>query len=284
VALRFVTDSTTDLPPGIAEQWNIQVVPLYVNFQGSDGSLETLKDGVDIDHDSFYRRLGESTAQPTTSQPTVEDFLTVYRELTEEGHQVVSVHISSKLSGTINSATQAASQLGDGASTEVVDLGLASMAVGIALLAGVRAAEDGADLPQVVTEMRKAATETRIYFMVDTLEYLQKGGRIGKAQAFLGSLLSIKPILSMENGEIRPLERVRTRSKALSRLASLAQKMGTLSDLCVIHNTTPQDAQNLKEDLAHLAPPDRVFTSRLGPVIGAHVGPGTVGLAARPAS
>ena len=291
MAIRLVTDSTADLSPELAERWNIKVVPLYVNFasgrgEGTDAAegIETLRDGVDISPDEFYRRLVESGVLPTTSQPSVQDFLEVYQELTKDGDEVISVHISSKLSGTSNSAVQAKERLGGDARVEVVDSGLASMGVGMTVLAGARAVESGADFDTALQEVRKASSELRIFFMVDTLVYLQKGGRLGKAQALLGSLLSIKPILTMRDGEIYPLERVRTRGKALHRLAEIVGEMAPIAELCVIHATTPQDAASLGEGLSHLLAPEKIISLRLGPTVGVHAGPGLVGVGVRLAS
>ena len=289
MAIRLVTDSTADLPPKLAEQWNIKVVPLYVNFAGrgknadSAEAIETLRDGVDIGPDEFYRRLVESSALPTTSQPSIQDFLEVYQELTKSGDKVISVHISSKLSGTCNSAVQARERLGGDARVEVVDSGLTSMGLGMAVMAGARAVESGADFDAALQEVRKAASESRVLFMVDTLAYLQKGGRLGKAQAFLGSLLGIKPILTMRDGELYPLERVRTRSKALHRLTEIVKEMAPIAELCVIHATTPQDATSLGEGLSHLLAPEKILSLRLGPTLGVHAGPGLVGVGVRPA-
>ncbi|MEE9261502.1 MAG: DegV family protein [Dehalococcoidia bacterium] len=291
MTIRLVTDSTADLPPELAEKWNIKVVPLYVNFGQEEGdatpetgAIETLRDGVDIGPDEFYRRLVKSSVLPTTSQPTVQDFISVYQELTQKEDQVISVHISSVLSGTHNSAVQAKNSLGNSARVEVVDTTLASMGVGLAVLAGARAIESGANFDEVLKEIQEALSQLRIFFVVDTLEYLQKGGRIGRAQAFLGSLLSIKPILTMEGGEIQPLERVRTRGKALQRLSKIVEEMAPLSEACVIHNTTPEDVNYLKESLSHLLSQDKIVTARLGACLGVHVGPGLLGVAARSAS
>jgi DegV family protein with EDD domain len=293
MGVTIVTDSTADLPAEEAKRWGVRVVPLYVNFQKADKGLETLRDGVDIGPDDFYRRLAQSNPLPTTSQPTVQDFLTVYQDEASKGNQVVSVHISSKLSGTVNSATQAIDpstssglprQVGVGPhSTRVVivDSLLASMGLGIAALAAARLAKGGAGQEEAAAEARRAARETKVFFMVDTLEYLQKGGRIGRAQAFLGSLLNVKPILTLVEGEIHPMERVRTRGKALERLAGLAEEMGPAKEVWVCHSTTPQDAEALASRLGKLVEGGRVMVTRLGPVVGAHVGPGLVGVGVR---
>ena len=283
MAVRIVTDSTADLPPELVEKWGITVVPLYVNFHGRNASvaLESLRDGPDIGADAFYQRLAASSTLPTTSQPTVNDFLQQYRALCQDDDRVISVHISSKLSGTVSSALQARGQMEDPKKVEVVDSGLASMALGLAVLAGARAAAAGLDSEDVVQAVREACTQTQVFFMVDTLEYLQKGGRIGKAQALLGSLLSIRPILTVRDGEVHPLERVRTRAKALQRLASLVEERSPVSELCLMHGTTPEDITRLTERLAGVVPAEDLIVSRIGPVIGAHCGPGLLGVAVR---
>ncbi|MBM3926795.1 MAG: DegV family protein, partial [SAR202 cluster bacterium] len=281
MGVTIVTDSTADLPVEEAKRWGVRVVPLYVNFQKADKGLETLRDGVDIGPDEFYKRLVGSNPLPTTSQPAVQDFLSVYQEEAKKGNQVVSVHISSKLSGTVNSATQAKEQMGSAGKVVIVDSLLASMGLGIAALAGARLAKGGAGQQEVAEEARRAAAETKVFFMVDTLEYLQKGGRIGRAQAFLGSLLNVKPILTLGEGEIHPMERVRSRGKALERLAGLAEGIGSAKEVWVCHSTTPQDAEALALRLGKLVQGGgdrgRVMVTRLGPVVGAHVGPGLVG-------
>ena len=291
MGIRLVTDSTADLPHDLVERWGIRVVPLYVNFgkktedsPASTGDIETLKDGVDIGPAEFYQRLTESVILPTTSQPTVQDFLQVYHELSEGGDDVISIHISSKLSGTVNSAVQAQKSLKDTTRVEVVGTSQASMAVGLAVLAGANAVHAGADYDAVLEQVHKAAEESRIYFMVDTLEYLQKGGRIGKAQAYLGSLLGIKPILTCREGEVHPLERVRTRNRAIQRLAQIVEDLAPVAELCVMHNTTPQEAEALRERLGSLLPQEKILISRVGPIIGTHIGPGAIGIAVRPAS
>ncbi len=284
MAIRLVADSTADLPAGLVDGWNITIVPAYVNFSRAGGGVETLRDGVEIDTDAFYKRLVESPTLPTTSQPSAQDFLEVYQDIIQKGDRVISVHISSKLSGTYNSATQAKAALKNPAAVEVVDSASASMGAGMTALAGARAIASGAGMDEALQEIREAAARMRIYFMVDTLEYLQKGGRIGKAQAFVGSLLSLKPILTIANGEISPLERVRTRRKALQRLSRIAEESGPISEACVIYNTTPQDLEPLRRSLGASLPPDSVITARVGAGVGVHTGPGVVGLVTRSAS
>ena len=284
MTIRLVTDSTADIPADFVKRWKITVVPAYVNFSRGDGEIETLRDGIDIDIDTFYERLVKSDPLPTTSQPTIEDFFQVYEKLSSlKGDTVISVHVSSKLSGTYNSAFQAREHILHSDRVEIIDSGSASMGLGMAVLAGARAIEAGATVSLVIETIENALSQMQTYFVLDTLEYLQKGGRIGKAQAFVGSLLSVKPILTLEDGEVRPFARVRTRGKAMRRLANIIEGLGTLSEACIIYNTTREDAEALRKDLGRLLAEDRIIMTKIGSSIGVHTGPGLVGIIARSA-
>lgn len=276
MAIKVITDSSADLPPQLAEQWNVAVVPLTIHF-----GQKTYQDGVDLTPDEFYQRLTSSDQTPTTSQPSVGDFLRVYRPLTQSGDGLISIHISSKLSGTINSAVQAKAALDKGAPVEIVDSLHASMGLGLIVLAAARSAKAGVGLPGVLEEIRRAIAETHILFFLETLEYLHRGGRIGKAQALLGSLLGIRPILTLKEGEVHPVERTRTRDRAIQRLVEMTAELSPLQELCILHSTTPNDLETLQEKLSPLVPAEAVITSRFGPVIGTHVGPGALGVGVR---
>ena len=285
MTIRLVTDSTADIPAELVKRWNITVVPTYVNFSRGEGQVETLRDGLDIDIDTFYERLAESDTLPTTSQPTIEDFFQVYEKLSSlSGDTVISIHLSSKLSGTCNSAFQAKEHILNPDRVEIIDSGSVSMGLGMAVLAGARAIEADATVQLVIKTIEKTLSQLQIYFVLDTLEYLQKGGRIGKAQAFMGSLLSIKPILTVEDGEIQPLARVRTRGKALQRLAKIMEGLGTLSEACIIYNTIREDAEAVRKDLGRLLAEDRIIMTRTGSSLGVHTGPGLVGIITRRAT
>ena len=236
---------------------------------------------MDIGPVEFYERISNCVTLPTTSQPTVQDFSDVYEELTGSGDQIISIHISSKLSGTVNSATQAKQNLKDGSGVEIIDTMTGSMAAGIAALSGAKAIQSGADYDKVVSEIKMALDQSAIYFLVDTLDNLQKGGRIGKAQAYLGSILNMKPILTARDGEVHPYERVRSRNKAIGRLSAIAAGHAPLSDLCILHTTTPDEAQKLRETLGNLLPTEDILMSRIGPVVGTHLGSGALGIAMR---
>ena len=274
--VKVVTDSTADLPSALAKELGITVVPLNVHF-----GTEVYRDGVEIFPDEFYRRLVSSPRLPTTSQPTVGDFLRSYQELSQDTDEILSVHISAKLSGTMNSAVQAREQFQGDCRIEIMDSLQGSLGLGMAAIAAGRAAQRGAGLDEVVEETRRAIPQVRFFGLVDTLKYLEKGGRIGKAQAFAGSLLQIKPILTTMDGVVHPLERARSRAKGIERLCQLAQEHMPVDDLAVAYSTTPDEAQALAQRLKPLLPGGEVFVSQVGPVVGTYLGPGILAIALR---
>ncbi len=271
-----MTDSASDLPADLAESWNITVVPCYVVL--GDRSL---RDGVDISADEFYSRLTSEARLPTTAQPTAADFQAVYEELLGQGHQVVSIHISGKLSGTLNSAHQAREALSGGAAAnvEIVDSLLASIPLGLVAMSAAERAKQAESHQEVAEAARRDASVTNGFFVVDTLEYLQKGGRIGRAQAFLGSVLNVKPILSIQDGEAHPLERVRNLDRAVRRLAALAHEMAPLNRAAVIYSTDPEQAETLRGALSDLMDTNAIVVARFGPTLGTYLGPKAVGVA-----
>ena len=199
MTVKVITDSTADLPPALAEELGITVVPLNVHF-----GTEVYRDGVEITADEFYRRLVTASRLPTTSQPTPGDFLSAYDEMGQTTDEILSVHVSAKLSGTMNSATQAREEYGGACRIEIIDSLQGSMGLGMLAIAAAEAARRGDSLDDVVTETRAAIPKVGFIGLLDTLEYLEKGGRIGKAQAFMGSLLRIKPLLTIRDGEAHP--------------------------------------------------------------------------------
>ena len=254
---------------------DITVVPLYVNIGG-----ETYKDGVDITADRFYSLLETLPVLPTTSQPSVADFQEVYRPLLDQGHRIVSIHMSSKLSGTVNSATQAKASLGEESPIEIVDSQLAGGALALLVLSGARWAREMSDYREAAGRVREAIPRNQIYVVMDTLEYLEKGGRIGRAQAFVGGMLKVKPILSIRDGQPHPLERPRSRERAMRRVVKMVRELAPVSQLHLSYNTNRAPALAVREKLADLVEPDRIFESRFGPVLGTHLGPNAIGVAA----
>jgi DegV family protein with EDD domain len=269
----IVTDSTADLPPELVEELGVTVVPLQVIFGD-----EAYREGVDITTEEFYERLVKSRQLPTTSAPSVGDFQEVYERLLEEADSIVSIHIGAKLSGTVQAAHTARQSLAKPERIELVDSQAASMAMGLAIIEAAEASRAGAKLAEVKAAAESAVQRTHVRFMLDTLEYLRRGGRIGRARAYLGALLSVKPILTLREGEVYPEERVRTRARGLERIIQSAIRLPNVKLAAVGHSTTPDDAESIGERLAMAFPNVKVHLIRFGPVIGTHGGPGLVGV------
>ena len=268
--VKVVTDSTSDLPGELAKSIDITVVPLNIHF-----GTEVFKDGVDLDTDEFYRRLIDGRELPTTSQPPVGDFVKVYEELGQDADAIVSVHISSKLSGTLNSATQAREETSLSCPIEVIDTNQASMGLGVVAVAAARSAQNGEALDKVADVARSASERSRYFAMLDTLEYLEKGGRIGKARALLGTVLRIRPMIVIRDGEVHELAKERTRARAIARLETFAREYAPLEELSVMYSTTPEDAHDVASRLRDLLPGDKApIITRAGPVVGTYAGPG----------
>ena len=274
MAVKIVSDSTADIPDALAARLGITVVPAYVLLDDI-----AYKEGVDLSRDEFYARLQSAPRLPSTSQPTPADFAQHLEPLVAAGHQVVCITVPRQLSGTYSSAVQAAQQFGADA-VAVVDATTASVGH---LLQVIAAAEDAAAPDAAMASVVGAATARAErgfgYCMVDTLEYLQKGGRIGKAQAFMGSLLKVKPILKVAEGEVLPVDRPRNLRRGLARLAELVREQGAASKLAVAYTTDAAPAGQLKDLLSDLADPEQTYTVQIGSAIGTHIGPGAVAVA-----
>ena len=237
---------------------------------------------MDIQPSEFYTRLKTATVMPSTSQATVATFMKIFQGLLDQGYEILAILVSEKISGTINSATQAKAALPAGASIEIVDSQTTAMALGFQLLAVARLLEKGASMPEARALAQKAVQHTGVVFTVDTLEFLHRGGRIGSGTRFLGTALNIKPILEMRDGRIEAVEQVRTRGKSLSRLVDLieAQIGGrTPVRLAALHANAEADARSVLEEACTRMKVDESLLSIVSPVVGTHAGPGTVGLA-----
>jgi len=272
----IVTDSTAYLPPEIIQEYQIQVIPLSVIWEG-----ESYQDGVDITTSQFYSRLETSPTLPSTSQPPAGEFKDCFTELLESGKDVAAILISADISGTVNSALQAQAEL-DPSRIEVIDSQTAAMAAGLHVIAAARKAAASGSLDEVAHIARKAQQHTDVVFVVDTLEFLHKGGRIGGAKRFLGSMLNIKPILEMREGKIEAVDQVRTQTRALERMIDLIREKSageTPLRMAIIHSNVPESAQLLKEQVQATFSPEDLYISELSPAIGTHVGPGTLAIA-----
>jgi len=275
MAIKVVTDSTSDLPADVAESLGIEVVPLNVHF-GSD----VYKDRVNLMPDTFYDKLINGDVLPTTSQPSVGEFIDVYERLGSDADGIVSVHISEKLSGTMNSARLASQQANADCPIEVVDTFQVSMGVGICAMEAAEVANSGGDMNQVILAARNAVTRSQCFFMLETLEFLQKGGRIGKAQALIGNLLKIRPMLMLQEGEVHPLGRERTRRKGIAKLVDTVAELAPISGLAVMYSTGPDEAQTLAQNVSKFMIEGREpMMLQIGPVIGTYAGPDTLGIA-----
>lgn len=276
MAVRIVTDSTCDLMPEVIAEHRITVAPLFIYF-GED----ELRDGVDVDAPAFYNRLVKSTTVlPRTAQPTPEDFEGLYRPILEAGDEVVSIHISGKLSGTLNAAHAARGGLGEAASrVSIIDSANVSLALGAVVLAAAAAATGGADRTVVVAAAESARERIRIYAFMDTLEYLHRGGRIGRAASLVGSLLQMRPIIHVDEGEVAPFERVRTHNRAVERLFQIATSEPDLEMLFVASAANVEERGRFAARLREALPQVPVVEGYLGPTIGVYVGPSALGIA-----
>lgn len=268
MTVKIVTDTLSDITSDLAEEMGLTVVPLYVRFGD-----EIFKDRVEITSEEFYRRLVYEDILPSTTQPTPHDFITVYEELAKETDEILVIVVSSKLSGTYQSATQAIDMIKSNCKINVVDSLKVAMAEGLIVLSAANAVKNGAGLDDATEYARKAVSRSHLVAYFDTLKYLAKGGRIGKAQGLLGSMLSVKPILTIKDGEMAPLTRVRSLNGGFDHLYSVLANAGKLESLAVEHATTPDDADKLVERFSSIYPKDDIYRSVISPVIGTYAGP-----------
>ena len=276
--LKIVTDSTAYLPEATIREHDIRAVPLYVHF-----GTEAFREGIDLSHDDFYARLKNASELPTTSQPSAGEFHQVFEELAGEGHDIAVLTISSKLSGTWDSA-MAAKQMLPQANIQVVDTLETSVGLHLLVDAAIRAAADGASLQEVADLVEDLKKRIHFWFVVDTLEYLAKGGRIGNARAFMGTLLKVKPILILQDGVIEPCEQVRSKAKAQARMVELlVEAMGSKgcdAHIGVASALVPDEVQSISQLITQKLECAEPIQSVIGPVLGVHTGPGVVGVAA----
>ena len=275
MSICVVTDSTADIPSETLDELGISVVPLKVIF----GDEEFI-DGVTMQAPEFYERLVADNVFPTTSQPSPGEFMDVYTKLLEQHDGIVSIHISAELSGTIDSANEACTQMGvAGNAVRVIDSRSASMGIGLVVLEAARAARAGDDLDSVASLAEGLVPRSGVIFLLDTLEYLRKGGRIGAASAFLGTLLRFRPLLHLDEGIVKPLERPRSRRKGIERMTAHIAGLGTLTSAAVIAANDPVGSSDLADAISEYVPGEVPAMSTIGPVIGAHAGPGVIGVA-----
>ena len=273
--VRIVTDSSSDLPSETAERLGITVVAQNVHF-----GTQTFKDNVTITPDDFYTMLADSPELPKTSQASPGDFQEAYDDLGTDADGIVSIHVSADLSGTYNSAVQGAAQTSAECPVEVVDTRQVSMGLGIVAIAAAEAAGRGASHDEVVSVASEATARVQCFCLFETLEYLEKGGRIGKAQAMIGSVLKIKPMIIIRDGEVQELGKGRTFAKALGKMKQTAHEFAPIEALSVMHSNTPEVAAEVAGELKEMLPEGVEPTvTRFGPALGVHTGPGAIGIA-----
>lgn len=275
MSVKIVTDSTSDIPQELADELGIITIPQYVIFGN-----KCYKDRVDIFEDEFYNKLARDHIQPTTSQPTVQDFLDVYNELGKDTDGIVSIHISTGMSGTVNSAEQAKKLTSTKCPIEIIDSRKISMALGVAVIAAAKLAKDGKGFQEIVDAVHTMIPCIHEIVMFDTLEYLARGGRIGKARSLVGSLLDIKPLLTLKDGEFAPVQQVRSKDRAKKKLLEFATSFDNIVDICGLHSTNCEEIAELIKQI-HNFPTERIILARMGPVIGTHTGPGVLALVIR---
>jgi len=274
--IKIVTDSTADLPVKLAEELNVTVVPVYLRF-----GEQVYRDRVDISEDEFYQRLLNDPIHPNTAQPSPQDFADVYEKLSKDADGIVSIHLTSKLSGTYNSAVQGKKIVKSKCPIEIIDAQTLTIAFGLMVIRASTMAKNGKSLKQIVDEVNKMIPNVHLLILFDTLKYLVKGGRIGKAKGLMGSMLNVKPLLTMKDGELAPSGQVRTRSKGIDRLVDFSKNATEIQDLAVLYSTTPDEAQDLVERISPIFPKERILLARLGPGLGVHGGPGILAVALR---
>ena len=280
MAVRIVTDSTADLPMEFISQYDIEVVPLNVHF-----GEEVYKDGVDIWSEEFYNKLRNEGLLPNTSQPAPGDFLKIYQKVAEPGDTIISIHISREMSGTADSAKLAAEMMGTDFQIHIVDSTHVTLSLGVLVLQAAKAAQNGESAEAILVKLDEWKKEISIFFTLKSLEFLQRTGRIGKASVLMGSLLNIKPVLSIEGGLIVPLQKVRGNFKKVAEILveHAVERYGT-QPLClgIIHTESTEDLGVLESLVKKNLNIKEMVTNLAGPVVGTHVGPNAVGIVALP--
>jgi DegV family protein with EDD domain len=273
--MKIITDSTADLTKELYQKYDITPVPLSVHLED-----KTWRDFYDIDLAEYYSLLGSASGVPSTSQPSPQDFVNVFAPYVERGEPILSIHISSRLSGTYQSATLARSHFPD-ARIEVVDSRQASLGLGQIILLLAEEAGKGVSFDDTIERSRDLIRRTETYFSVDSLKYLQRGGRIGKAQAFVGTLMKIKPLLRLVDGEIQPVEKIRTTENLLGRFVELLEKEAAEAS-AVQYSLAESDNGGLVTDLVKrlekIENAVMVYRAKIGGVVSSHAGPGTLGI------
>jgi len=276
MVVKIVTDSTSDVSPEIAKDLGITVVPVYVRFGD-----EVYRDGVDISKDNFYEKLRTSHVLPSTSEPIPQDFTNVYSDCAQEVDGIVSIHISSKVSGTYNSALQSKNMVEEKCQIEVVDSNVASVGLGLVVIAAAKVVKATGSISEVIEETQRAIEQVQVFGIVDTMRYLILGRRLAKATAVVASILDIKPTLTFKDGEIVRAGLAHTYPQAMDRLYEIVVNNLPIQDLAIAYSTVPEKGNQLKEQLESYSPEEKTNITQIGAGLGVHVGPGALILAIR---
>jgi len=274
--IQIITDSTSDMPEGLADELGIRVVPIYLRFGD-----KTYRDGVDITRDEFYSMLPSTPVHPATSQPNPEDFIGVYKEYCDSVDGIVSIHISSKISGTYNSASIAQKTMGSRCPIEVIDSKFNSAGLGLVVMAAARLAKSGASLAEVIDEANRAVRQVGMFGMFETMKYLARSGRVNKTIAAASSILNVMPLLTFHDGEIVRAGLVRAFSKGVDKIYDFVARNIPISELTIVHSQVVDQANQLKKRLIEFIKEEKISVAELGAGLGVHGGPGVLLVALR---
>jgi len=276
MTVKVVVDSTSDIPAQLAKEWDITIVPTYVVFGG-----KSYRDRLDISEDEVYTRLDHDSVFPTTSVPSPQDFADVYNKLADETNEIISIHLTSKESGVYNSALLGRELVKKKCHIEVIDSLTVAMSCGILAIAAAKEAKAGASLEKVAEVVRESIPRMHLLMVLDTLKYVVRGGRVSKGYGLLGSVLRIKPLLTMRDGKLMLAGVARTRAKAIKRLYDFVEGFPQVSEVAVSYTTSKEEAEALAEQIKVNFPDIPLYFTRVGPVLGTHAGPGAMGVAVR---
>jgi DegV family protein with EDD domain len=276
MTVKIVTDSTADIPAALAKELDINVVPQVLVF-----GEKTYRDRIDITIDDFYKKLLNEPTFPHTSQPTPQDFVDIFTSLCKQKPEaIVAILLSTKLSGTINSAQQAKKLVNNDCSIHIIDSRTVAMALGVIVIAAARMAKAGKSETEITDAVQNMIPNVKLLILFDTLEFLAKGGRIGKVKSLVGSILNVKPMVIVKDGELLPMGQVRSRSKGKEKLLDVVRDLKDIEDIAIIYNTTPEEANKLADDIVGF-PREKIYVIQVGPVLAAHAGPGVLGVGVR---
>lgn len=275
MTIRIVTDSASDIPSEVTRKLGISIVPLTVSF-----GKKVYRDGIDLNAEEFYSKLAQSEELPKTAQPSVGSFIDVYETLAQQDNEIISIHLSNKLSGTYNAALLAKEAMTKDCRIEVVDSESVSMGLGLTVIAAAKAVRDGVTFKEAMDIIHRNVSRMHLLAFLQTLEYLEKGGRLGKGKALLGTLLHVKPLIAVREGEVQPFGRARTTRGALQRLYDFVNALLHIRGLSIMYTTVSKEVEILAKLLAPLFPQDRIIVTQVGSTLGTHTGPGTLAVAA----